>query len=82
MVLTMNPYRETREETRSEQEPPERDEDIALIGLWFFLGCLLVISDILAPGPWGVAFSIGMLILVGAMGALFRHRIHRRRSTE
>jgi len=77
----MNPYRESREETTPEQEPPERDDEIVLMGVWFFLGCLLLISDILEPGPWGVAFSLGMLVLMGAIWALFRHRMRRRQNS-
>jgi hypothetical protein len=80
MVLTMNPYREKREEKASKQESPERDDEVVLMSVWFFLGSLLLISDILEPGPWGVAFSLGMLVLVGAIAALLRHRKHQRQS--
>lgn len=71
----MNPYRETTEEPVSEQEPPETTDELVLLWVWFFLGCLLVISDLVKPGPWGAAFSMGMLVLVGTIVALFRGRV-------
>lgn len=73
MVLNMNPYRESSPNSPANEESPARDDEIVLVWLWFFLGCLLVVADVSQPEPWGVAFSLGMLVLIFAIGRLWQH---------
>lgn len=78
MVLTMNPYRENEDKLEQQEKPPERTDDLILLWGWFFVGCLLVASDVNESEPWGVAFSLGMIVVFVATRALWRHHMNRR----
>jgi protein-S-isoprenylcysteine O-methyltransferase Ste14 len=80
MVLNMDPYRKQADEPAAAQQSSEHGDELALILVWVFLGCLLVVADVGQSEPWGAAFSLGMLMLLVALGALWRQFITDQRS--
>lgn len=70
----MNPYREQVEPCAAAEEPPERDDELMLVGVWFFLGIVLVAADIGQSESWGISASLGMLMLFVAMHGLRQRR--------
>lgn len=43
----------------------ERDDEWSVVIVWLSIGCILIGADVFqSDEPWGVAFSLGMLVLV------------------
>ncbi len=69
----MNPYRIEPETRVSVDEPPTHDDDAVVVWVWFATGAILILAEAGQPGPWGTWSSLGMLISVLALIALWRH---------
>lgn len=70
----MNPYRKSEETSETVDDSPERDDERPLIFLWLCIGCILMGSDIgQSDEPWGVAFSLGMLVLLMLVRGAWRN---------
>ena len=70
----MNPYRESVETSTSVDDSPEREDERPLIFLWSCVGCILMGSDVgQSDEPWGVAFSLGMLVLLMLVRGAWRN---------
>ncbi len=43
----------------------ERDDERSVVIVWLSIGCILIGADVFqSDEPWGVAFSLGMLVLL------------------
>jgi hypothetical protein len=70
----MNPYRESVETATSVDDSPERNDERPLMFVWMCIGCVLIGSDVWqSDEPWGVAFSLGMLVLLMLAHSVWRY---------
>lgn len=55
----------------------ERDDEWPVVVVWLSIGCILIGADVFqSDEPWGVAFSLGMLVLLMVVRGGWRYLEH------